>query len=146
MLKGLSARNSLSVVWGYTGSPRTWKYFMPGKSSTLTTLNDGYGYWFYMIKADVLFVDGTVIPLVAIPPTYSLVPGWNLVGFKSQPNATEAKSVGTYLSSINGAYDANNVWGYESASGSWVRAGPDYMLQPGQAMWILMVTSATLRP
>jgi hypothetical protein len=146
MLTGMGARKSLSVVWAYVGTPRAWKYFMPGKSSTLTTMNDGYGYWFYMSKADILFVDGTVIPPAGMPPSYALVAGWNLVGFKSQPNADETKSVGTYLSSISGSYDLNNVWIYENPGGAWTRADSGYVLQPGQAMWVLMTAPAVLRP
>ena len=146
MLKGMGARNSLIAVWAYVGTPRAWKYLIPGKSSTLTTLNDGYGYWFCMSKADILLVDGTLIPPAGMPPSYALMAGWNLVGFKSQPNADETKSVGTYLSSISGSYDLNSVWIYENSSGAWTRAGSGYVLQPGQAMWVLMTAPAILRP
>jgi hypothetical protein len=43
MLRSLVSSGKLLSVWGYTGAPRTWKYYLPGKASTLTTLNDGYG-------------------------------------------------------------------------------------------------------
>jgi|GEM_PF-6169220 hypothetical protein len=44
---------------------------------------------------------------------------------------------------IAGNYDASNVWVY---TGSWVRATGSTSLTPGEAMWILITTPATLRP
>jgi len=76
---------------------------------------------------------------------YSLVQGWNLVGFKPEP-AVQNETVGAYLSSITGNYNVNNVWVYDNSSQSWIRADSSYMLQPGQGMWVLMTASATLRP
>ncbi|MGA2462720.1 MAG: choice-of-anchor U domain-containing protein [Candidatus Bathyarchaeia archaeon] len=148
MLRSLVSSSKLASVWGYTGTPRVWKYYLPGKASTLTSLNDGYGYWVYMQSADTLYVNGTVIPPASIPPAYALVAGWNLVGFKSQPNATEPKTVGVYLSSITSSYDVGNVWLYDNPSGTWVRADSSYVIQPGQAMWVLVTSpsGATLRP
>jgi hypothetical protein len=57
------------------------------------TLNDGNGYWVYLRSADTLYVNGTVMTFGSVPPAYPLLVGWNLVGFKSQPNATEPKTV-----------------------------------------------------
>jgi len=104
---------------------------------------DGNAYWIYMTRNDTLYVDGTIIPTNSVPSTYSLNQGWNLVGFKPEPTV-QNETVGAYLSSIQGSYDVNNVWVY--ADGAWVRADSNYLLQPGQAMWILMTASATLRP
>lgn len=139
------AVHDVDVAWGYTGSPRAWHSFTPGKGGPLTTMTDGYGYWIYMTQADTLFVDGSVIPPAGNPPTYSLVQGWNLVGFKPQPTI-QNETVSAYLTSISGSYDMNNVWLYDNISRNWIRADSSYLLQPGQAMWILMTSPATLRP
>jgi hypothetical protein len=146
MLRSLVASGTLVIVWGYTGSPRSWKSYQPGKTSTLTTLNDGYGYWFYVRSAGTLYVNGAVIPPGSTPPAYALVAGWNLVGFKGEPNATQPKTVGQYLASINGSYLAANVWVYDNLNGVWVGADASYMLHPGNAMWILVTVSVTLNP
>ena len=140
------AANEVVAVWSYNAATRTWLSFRPGSSSTLTTMTDGNGYWIYMRTNDTLYLDGSVISPTSPPPTYSLVVGWNLVGFKSQPNATEPKLVSNYLSSIDGKYDANNVWVYDNESGNWLRVESSDMLQPGQALWILMTSPATLKP
>jgi hypothetical protein len=139
------AANEVAVVWSYTGTPRSWKYFIPGKTSTLSTMVDGDAYWIYMRAVDTLYVDGYVITPVKTPPSYSLVTGWNLVGFKPQPSVAN-ETVGAYLTSIADSYDSNNVWILDNSSGNWIRATDSTWIRPGDAMWILVVTSATLRP
>jgi len=106
---------------------------------------DGNAYWIYMTGNDTLYVDGTVIPPISAPPTYSLLQGWNLIGFKPEP-AVQNETVGTYLSSITGSYDPKNVWVYDNSGESWIRADTSYALQPGQGIWILMTAPATLKP
>jgi len=145
VLNALIVSSEVTVVWSYTGTPRAWKSFMPGKASTLTTMNDGEGYWIYMTKADTLGVNGAVIPPAVTPPTYTLLTGWNLVGFKPQPTVAN-ETVGAYLSSITGKYDTSNVWILDNVSGNWIRATDSTWLRPGEAMWILMITPGTLRP
>ena len=150
MLRSLTASGKLGLVWGYTGTPRGWKFYLPGKPSTLTTMNDGYGYEVYMRFPDTLYVNGSAIPFGSTPPSYPLVAGWNLVGFKSQPNATEPRTVGAYLMSIDGSYDHASVWVYNNTRGMWIRADTNpitgTILRPGDAIWVLMTTPATLRP
>ena len=145
VLAALIAANEVTVVWSYTGTPRAWKSYTPGKTSTLSTMNDGDAYWIYMTKADTLGVSGAVIPPTVTPPTYTLLAGWNLVGFKPQPTVTN-ETVGAYLSSISSKYDPNNVWILDNSSGNWIRATDSTWIQPGEAIWIFMTASATLRP
>jgi hypothetical protein len=93
-------------------------------------------------------VNGTVIPPASAPPAYALLVGWDLVGFKSQPNATAPKTVGQFLLSINGAYDSANVWVYDNSNGVWIDAIQSTTLHPGDAMWIYVTSTSgtTLRP
>jgi len=139
------ASGELTIVWSYTGTPRSWRFFIPGKPSTLTTMRDGEGYWIYMSTSDVVTVRGTVIPPISSPPNYELVAGWNLLGFKPQPTVGD-ETIGVYLSSVAGKYDLSNVWVYRNADGTWVRASAGTVLHPGDAMWILVSTSTTLKP
>ncbi|MGA8858048.1 MAG: SBBP repeat-containing protein [Candidatus Bathyarchaeia archaeon] len=142
------AAGDFSIVWSYQGG--AWKSATLNPtthtlSGTLTTMQDGAGYWILMTRADNLFVVGNVFgPPPALPPSYPLSAGWNLVGFKPEPDPrATTETVSVYLTSISGDYDASNVWVY---TGSWVRATSTTMLTPGEAMWILMTTPATLRP
>ena len=141
ILKAQVATNNVVSVWSYTTSG--WVSFTPPAGGSLKTMADGVGYWVLMRRNDTLYVDGYVVPPGSAPPSYSLSQGWSLVGFKPEPTV-QSESVGQYLSSINGKYDPNNVWVY--ASTGWVRANTNYMLQPGQAMWILMTAPATIKP
>jgi len=143
LLKWQIAAGEILSVWRYSASSHSWEVFTPGKAGTLTTMTDGNGYWVNMKASDTLYIDGNVIAPGSAPPTYSLVQGWNLVGFKPQPTV-QSESVDQYLSSIGGKYEPNNVWVYTATGG--VRADADYMLQPGEAMWILMQAPTTLRP
>jgi hypothetical protein len=146
VLAPLISVNAFTIVSAYTGKPRTWKSFSPGKPSSLTTIVDGNGYWIYMNGPADLTINGTIIPTASNPPSYALVFGWNLVGYKPQPTIIN-ETVGLYLSSISGSYDQNNVWVYDNTAGSWTR-GTSTTLTPGEAMWILVTSSsgATLRP
>ena len=146
VLSGLIAAKDFTVVWAYQGGKWSFAALSKGKlSGPLTTMQDGVGYWIYMTKADTLNVGGYVIPPAGSPPTYSLSPGWSLIGFKPQPTLA-SETVGTYLTSITGDYNTNSVWLYDNTSQSWIRADSPYLVQPGQAMWVLMTASATLRP
>jgi len=136
---------SVNVVWSYSAPTKSWAFFKPPGSGTLKTMQDGMGYWLYMNAPAVLPLNGTVIAPATVPPTYSLVFGWNLVGFKPQPTV-QNETVGQYLMSISGSYDQNNVWIYQNSSGTWIEGSGSTQIQPGQAMWILMTAPATLKP
>ena len=141
------ARNDFTAVWSYQNGKWNNAMLSGGKlTGTLTTMQDGYGYWIYMTSPDTLYVNGYVIPLPpSLPPSYSLAAGWNLLGFKPQPTVA-SETVSTYLSSINGEYAVNNVWLYDNPTGSWIRATGSTMIPVGEALWVYMTTPATLRP
>jgi hypothetical protein len=144
------AHGSFTAVWSYQGG--AWKSATLNPithklAGSLTTMQDGYGYWIFMTKADTLSVTGMVFTRPpALPSSYKLNAGWNLVGFKPQP-IVAPETVGTYLTSISGYYSANNVWVYDNTSGAWIR-GTSTTLTPGEAMWIFVTSpsGATLRP
>jgi hypothetical protein len=138
-------RSKVVTVWSYSAASKTWIFFKPPAAGSLKTLQDGVGYWVFMTAPAVLNVTGSVIPAAQSPPSYPLVAGWNLVGFKPEPTMRN-ETVSQYLTSISGSYDQNNVWIYENTNDNWIRANGSTWLVPGQAMWILMTTSATLKP
>jgi DNA-binding beta-propeller fold protein YncE len=146
VLAGLIAANNFTTIWAYQSGKWSEAVLSGGNlAGPLTTMQDGLGYWIYSTRPSTLCVMGWVIPPSSAPPTYTLVQGWNLVGYKPEPSVTN-ETLGTYLSSISGKYDANNVWVYDDTGQSWVRASSSYMLQPGQAMWIMITGLSTLRP
>lgn len=145
VLGSLIAANEVSIVWGYSASTKAWQSFTPPSTGSLATMVDGAGYWVYMKSAATLYVGGAVIPNTQTPPAYPLVSGWNLIGFKPQPTVGP-ETVSAYLSGISGKYDPNNVWIYDNVSASWIRANSSFVLQPGQAIWILITSAATFKP
>jgi len=142
----LITAKDFTTVWAYQGGKWVSATLSKGKlSGSLTTMQDGVGYWIYMTKADKLNVVGYVIaPAPASPPAYSLSSGWNLVGYKPQPDASATETVSKYLSSISGDYSA--VWIYDNPSGTWIRGTGSTQIQVGDALWVCMTTPATLRP
>ena len=137
---------NVTMVWSYSAATKTWSYFKPGPpaSGSLTTMTDGNGYWISMTKSDVLYVNGTVIPPTSAPATYRLSAGWNLVGFKPQPDPTVSETLSTYLSSISGDYSA--VWLYDNPTGTWIRATSSTSIPVGEALWVYVTIPNTLRP
>lgn len=121
-------------------------------SGSLTTMQDGFGYWIDMTKLDSLFVVGTIFPLSpALPPSYPLSAGWNLIGFKPEPNVnvpppTTTETVATYLQSLGFSYDPNSVWLYNNTTGIWKRAAGTDTLSPGNGLWIFLSAAKTLYP
>ena len=142
------AAGEVTIVWSYTGTPRTWQKFIPPSTGTLTTIVDGNGYWIYMTAPDTLLVGGTVIPPGVAPPTYRLLAGWNLIGFKPQPTLANETTSQFLASLASSDYDSAHVWVWDNYAGAWVKAGPSTWLAPGQALWVYVTspTGATLRP
>ena len=141
------AAGDFTVVWSYQAGKWVNAVLTAGKlSGPLTMMQDGFGYWIYMTKSDTLFVVGNVIsPPPATPPTYKLSAGWNLLGFKPQPTVAP-ETVSTYLTSISGNYNTNNVWLYDNPTGTWIRATGASPIPVGEALWVYMTTPAALRP
>ena len=149
-LATVMAAGNVTIVWSYTGTPTpTWKSFNPALTSgnTLTAVTDGLGLWVLMKAASTLYVEGYVIPPAGSPSQYSLVAGWNLVGFKPAPDPSASETFGTYLTSLpSSSYQQNSVFIYDNAAGTWTRADSGTTINPGQAFWILMLTPAKLAP
>ena len=106
VLAGLIAAGNFSIVWSYQSGKWSSASLTNGKvSGTLTTMQDGLGYWIYVTYPSTLYVLGYMIPSASAPPAYSLSGGWNLVGFKPQP-LVQNETMATYLTSINTKYSS----------------------------------------
>ena len=47
---------------------------------------------------------------------------------------------------MSGLYAVNNVWLYDDATATWIRATASTSLAPGEGMWIPIISPATLQP
>ena len=121
----------------YDASVPAWYSYTPGAPSDLTTMEDGWGYWMDMNEAgDFTFAGWELVAETdppSLPPSYDVVNGWNLIGFKS----TVPKTPADYLAGIAGRFVM--IYGYDNGAffiaGS---AGHEY-LQPGLGYWIAVV-------
>ncbi|MGA8904319.1 MAG: SBBP repeat-containing protein [Candidatus Bathyarchaeia archaeon] len=142
ILGDLISGNDVMVVWSYQGG--AWKSFRPGTTiGTLTTMQDGFGYWIYMTHRRTLVVSGFVIPPGSLPTSYQLASGWNCLGFKPQP-ALKNETIGTYLTSIRELSTA--ILLYDNLNSTWIWASTDTQLAPGEAIWIDMNLAVTFTP
>jgi len=148
----------LRVASYWTGGPTgvgEWLNFWPLDllATDLTTIEDGKGYWLDLDTAvdpddDLCYegwelvgwvqVDDTWVP--SLPPSYDMVEGWNLMGFKS----TTPKPAEEYLAAIASKYVM--IYGYDDGiyfiAGS---PGHEY-LEPGLGYWIAMTEPGTIYP
>ena len=137
------AGGNLTVVWSYQGGKWLSAMLSGDKlTGTLTTIQDGYGYWIYMTKPDNLFVVGSDFESTpATPPSYPLSVGWNLIGFTPEPTI-QSETTSSYLISLNGNY--NRVYLYDNSLGTWTENPSS--VGPGQAIWVYLTAPATLTP
>jgi hypothetical protein len=127
-------------VWHYDAAAKRWYSFAPGAASDLTSMRDGKAYWINMKAAQNLTLAGreNAVP-PALPPTYDVVVGWNMVGFKSTNNVTAADYLaGTEYVRIY--YFKNGAW--------FLISGPPYLgyMEPGLGYWVAFTKPGTIYP
>ncbi len=90
-------------VWGCTGNASVaanWKSYYPGGPTGLTTMVDGQGYWIKVTPGDdtwFVFQGRYNNAPPSAPQAYSVVTGWNLIGYK----AVATHTVADYLGATN---------------------------------------------
>jgi len=135
----------------YTYNGHTWSFcitksLLLGACSNTMTMVDGSAYWVLTTSANVaLAVGGWIIQPASAPPGYSLVKGWNLVGFKPQPSIG-VEETGTYLSSLGSNYDTAHVYSWDNVNGAWVLLGGTDNIPVGNGMWVFLTSAQTLYP
>ena len=133
-----------AVVAMYDASVPSWYTYSPPTppAAPFTTMEDGYGYWLNMSAADDLIFTGEelVADPLDLPPSYDVVEGWNLIGFKS----TAPKLPADYLAGIAGQYVM--IYGYDG-NNFFIAGSPGHaMLQPGFGYWIAITAPGTIFP
>jgi hypothetical protein len=130
--------DDVKSVWHWSGH---WYSFAPGASSDLTSMRDGKAYWINMEAAQNLTLAGreNAVP-PALPPTYDVVAGWNMVGFKSTATNVTAED---YLAGT----EYVRIYGYKN--GAWFFIpGPPYLgyMEPGLGYWVAFTEPGTIYP
>jgi uncharacterized repeat protein (TIGR01451 family) len=128
------------VVWYY--DPATgWHSFSPGGPVDLATMEDGKAYFMNMKAGGAtLHINNGVdiLPPPNLPPEYSVVPGWNMVGFKS----TTARTAGDYLLACVGK--CTRIYGM--VNGAYFVLQPGENMVPGLGYWISFTANGTIFP
>ncbi len=138
-----AGHDDLVSIWYYDGCTDDW--FVHGNGQTsLTTLEDGKGYWFRMkyplAGTYTLWVFGTEKPMPpAGPAQYPVCLGWNMFGFTSMTSLhMDNVPAGGYLWNWDAAVDPV-VYGWQQ--GDWMVQGwvlktfATDSLDPGQGYW-----------
>ena len=130
---------NLRFVYGY--DPATGFVLNP-------SMTHGKGYWVYVTDYDVLLVRGstTELPLPpALPVSYDLKKGWNLVGYTS----IYARDITDYLNSLETGSFYKYVYVWDAAKQAWTMVDATSSankLSPGKAFWIYLYRDQTLVP
>ncbi len=143
-----SINDTLAIVWSWNAEEQAWYWYVPGNPlSTLTTMGDGFGYWFFMYGPAILEVSGQEMPdPPTITPAYDVFEEWNLIGFTS----ATSMSPESYLASIAGNYSI--VWDWNAEEQAWLWYVPDNFLstlttmEPGFGFWLWGTAKGTLMP
>ena len=138
---------TVSIIWYYNANTATWLWYVPGNpASTLSTIEDGKGYWFLMNSPAALEGSGWEMPGPGAPPTYDVFVGWNLIGFSS----TTSMSPESYLATIAGTY--NPIYGWDAEGQTWLWYVPGNLsstlttMEPGYGYWLLATADGTIVP
>jgi len=79
-----SVLNNMSIVWYYDASSSSWQFYdgAEGATDTLSTFEDGKGYWISMSDDGVslTFTGKFESTGGTTPKNYSIIAGWNLIG------------------------------------------------------------------
>lgn len=103
----ISALNTTKIdsIFYYDRATKTWKFALYNRvnrtwNGTLTTIDDGKGYWMLASAPDDVPIDVQPIDPGQVPPEYPLKAGWNLIGYTSI-ELKHSEPIYEYLSSLN---------------------------------------------
>jgi hypothetical protein len=141
LLASIIGSGALNTVYAYDACADPadqWQNFATvGPAGTLTEIRDGAGYWFYMNAADILSIEGSINPEPpALPPTYDVCAGWNLIGFKSDT----ARTASDYLNGI----DFGVIYGF--ADGGYFLLTGLQDMTPGSGYWAAIFSAGEIFP
>jgi hypothetical protein len=132
--------SSVGIVRAYDPATGDFPYYMPSDGSgDLTEMHDGQGYWVFMEEADTLTVTGREWPVPPdVPPFYTVVEEWNLIGFKSLVDMDAEE----YLVSFT-AYPV--LWSYDAVMAMYTNVVEGTM-EVGHGFWLWATKAGTIVP
>jgi len=135
--------SSIGIVRAYDPATGTFPRYTPATGSgDLVKMADGCGYWVFMDSSDNLTVTGREWPAPPeVPPTYNVVVGWNLIGFKSLSSDNDTH----YLANIAGTYPV--LWSFNAVTGAYSNVkGVNLGMEVGHGFWLWVTTAGTIVP
>jgi len=142
VLAGVSGVGSVTQVHAWDAQTQSYLSYIAGLGGTLTTMEDGPGYWVSANGTATLTVTGDCMPEPPNPPrSYQVYAGWNLIGIKSVITRTHDD----YLYNVAGKYSV--IWGYDGAYSLVFPSPPGTGQMPaGSGFWIWMTQDGTIVP
>lgn len=153
----LSALSTTKVdrIYTYDADKKNWKYALYNKTSgtwngTLTTIDDGKGYWmFASTVTDVPVVLKSIDPL-QLPPTYPLKAGWNMIGYTSMQLKLNTDVWNYFYPDLFYQSDSS-IWvsAYDWTGSGFDQASPwgdSFPIVRTKGYWIYLKDDATLVP
>jgi hypothetical protein len=153
-----SVMYDVESVWSYSGT--AWTSYVPGVTSTLTTIVDGKA---YMIKCNGYTGDTTTAPsggwptsvtitfqgrkgpvTTSSPPSYSFTAGWQLMGYKS---TVSTHTLADYLSLSTG--ETRTAYRYNVAdpdNPAWISIANTDNMTSGSGYWIYFPAAKVIAP
>jgi len=120
-------------------------------AGTLTTIEDGKGYWVHTTTFEAIKVDipGHSVGAAAILPEYTLQAGWNLVSINTETGAT-VRDADEYFKGLSWS----RIYGYSNSGGAFESIIPDAVagtdsnvdLTVGQGYWIYLLEGGSFAP
>ena len=125
---------NVDVVYYYNAETQGWSSRAVGIAGALTEMHDGKAYW---VKAKAgggtINYTGSEMPIPgvtpAVPPSYDVFVGWNMVGFKSMAPVL----AGTYLSALD---EWTRLYGFDAAGNQYFTVRSDQQMQPKAGYWL----------
>ncbi len=136
---------NVTIVYYYDADAVAWLSWTPMGGGSLTTMEDGKGYWIFMGTTGTFDFSGNEMPTPpAAPPTYDVVAGWNMIGVKSITPVLHSN----YLMNLTGDYSV--LYAFDADTGMWVNVYPNEqnggMMEPGSGFWIYMGVGGIIVP
>jgi hypothetical protein len=128
-------------VHHYRASTQSWLIYAPPDFTSLTTMEDGKAYWINMNAATNLTVVGQAVAppgYQGLPPSYSVVEGWNMIGFR----AMDSMEADTYLMGT----DYVRIYGFDLDLNGWFSLAASQNMTPGLGYWVAFSEPGTIYP
>ena len=140
VLAPLTFPYDLISVWYYDCYEDEWLVYGNGYTS-LETMEDGKAYWINMIAGGNLTAVGQAVAPPGYgppPPTYDVVEGWNMIGFRSMnPMKAEEYLMGT---------EYVRIYGFDLDQGGWFSLPYSNNMTPDLGYWIAFSEEGTIYP